>query len=195
MRCACLADPFEEQLYTLYSDAETITEESTASFLQQLEQQLKANAAAFNLQNPSQNMTKTLEEFSAVAADILNYFRERNSQALLSMLRQFSQQGTFTLADVDPDVLQQEVQKILDVDQLGKYYARVSQRHGGGEGITTRPSAGAQVWAGLLLLVWLLHLVGDRRGLPAKHVLQRGNSNQHPHTSASLHTAAAVRGS
>jgi hypothetical protein len=137
------ADPFEAELYTLYSDAETITEESTAKFLQQLEQQLSANAAAYNLQRPGQNMTQTLKEFSAVAADILNYFRERSSQALLSMLRQFSRQGTFTLGDVDPDVLQQEVQQILDVDQLGKYYARMSQR--GGEGITTRPATGAQV--------------------------------------------------
>jgi hypothetical protein len=144
-------------------------------------------------------MTHTLEEFAAVAADILNYFRERNSQALLSMLRQFSQQGTFTLADVDPDVLQQEVQQILDLNQLGKYYARVSQRHGGGEGITTRPSAGSQVRldsAGWLAATVVVAAFGwGQAWAPLNHVLQRGNSNQHPHTDASLHTAAAVRGS
>jgi hypothetical protein len=58
------------------------------------------------------------------------------------MLRQYAQQGSFTVADIDPDVMQQEVRDLLDLDQLGQWYARVARKDH--PGFATRPVVGLQ---------------------------------------------------
>lgn len=50
----------------------------------------------------------------------------RYSEALLVLLRQFSESGVLVPTAVNPDVLQQEVQQLLDTANLNRYYAAVS---------------------------------------------------------------------
>lgn len=126
-------------LFTYFSDTETITEGLTVAFLGHLQTSLGASGV-----NSSANidLQEVIQEFKSVARDVLSYLRYHNSQALLLLLRQYSQTRSFTMADVDPDVLQQEVQRLLDLRELGNWYARVSRRDT--DGHVTRPTIGIQ---------------------------------------------------
>lgn len=126
-------------LFTYYSDTETITEGLTVAFLGHLQTTIGISGV-----NSSANadLEEVIQEFKSVARDVLSYLRYHNSQALLLLLRQYSQTRAFTMADVDPDVLQQEVQQLLDLRELGNWYARVSRRDT--DGYVTRPTIGIQ---------------------------------------------------
>jgi hypothetical protein len=99
-----LPPDYHSSLYTYYSDTETITEGLTVAFLGHLQTTISANGA-----NSSANadLQEVIQEFKSVARDVLSYLRYHNSQALLLLLRQYSQTRSFTMADVDPDVLHQ----------------------------------------------------------------------------------------
>lgn len=124
-----------QALYTLYSDADTITEHITEGFLRQLQNHLAENGdqiAASGL-----NITETLDEFVSVAKDILSYLRHKHSKVILLLLRQYSERGSIAISDADPDELQQEVRSLLNVTALGDWFAVASQTDHGS--ITTIP--------------------------------------------------------
>jgi hypothetical protein len=54
----------------------------------------------------------------------------RYSEALLVLLRQFSQSGALVPTAVNPDVLQREIQQLLNTTNLNSYYAAVAQSCG-----------------------------------------------------------------
>ncbi|WIA40342.1 hypothetical protein OEZ86_013709 [Tetradesmus obliquus] len=104
-------------IYTYLNDAAVISRNSTAAFLQELQRWQQASQP---------NSTLDVAPFVAVARDMLGYFRLRYSEALLVLLRQFSESGVLVPTAVNPDVLQQEVQQLLDTANLNRYYAAVS---------------------------------------------------------------------
>lgn len=126
-------------LYTYYSDTETITEGLTVAFLGHLQTTLTASGVN---STANADLQEVIQEFKSVARDVLSYLRYQNSQALLLLLRQYSQTRSFTMADVDPDVLHQEVQRLLDSWELGNWYARVSRRDV--DGYIKQPTIGIQ---------------------------------------------------
>jgi hypothetical protein len=87
-------------------------------------------------------LQQAIDQFKEVARDVLNYLRYYRSQGLLVLLRQYAQQQSFTVSDVDPDLLQMEIKRLLDLDQLGRWYGRVAQKDHGG--LTTWPAVGLQ---------------------------------------------------
>lgn len=127
-------------LYQLSTDADAITEQLTQAFLEQMWTQLAANTPngqnpanggdttglTMSLLGPGTNETQVLQILVSVAKDILSYFRYHRSQALLPLLRQFSERGSLALADVDPDALRTEIQDLLNVTTMGRWYADVS---------------------------------------------------------------------
>lgn len=121
-------------MYIYFADALSITTHATEVFLQQLQQSM-ANSQQFNM--TTADLADIIETFKSVAQDILSYLRYHNSEALLLLLRQFSVNGALSLADADPDVLQQEVQRLLNETALGDWYLAASQRASGA--ITTNP--------------------------------------------------------
>jgi len=133
------ADTLVDGLYTFYSDAQEITGKLTVLFLRQLQAHLDASS-----QNTTSraDLQRVIDEFKEVALDVLSYFRSQNSRALLLMLRQYARQGSFTVTDIDPDVLQQEVRQLLDLDELGRWYARVARKDH--PSVTTWPFVGLQ---------------------------------------------------
>lgn len=111
-------------------------------------------ATGQNITASNSDMTEVLAVFQSVARDVLSYLRYHNSQVLLSLLRQYSQTRSLSIADVDPDMLQQEVQRLLTVDALNEWYADASMPDH--PSITTKPFTllgGAQV-RGLLMSCW-----------------------------------------
>lgn len=128
-----------DALYTFFDDADRITEKVTVAFLDRLKGHLRATQA-----NTTANaeLEDAIDQFKEVAADVLNYLRNQNSQALLLLLRQYAEHESLMLLDVDPDVLQLEVQRLLNLDQLGKWYARVASKDLAG--LTTWPVVGLQ---------------------------------------------------
>lgn len=106
------------ELFVYYEDTESITEELTRAFLSKIEEEFQLSRHGDNA-----NMTEIVEAFQGVARDVLNFLRYHNSQAILPLLREFSTQGTITVTNVSPDLLNQEVQQLLNVTQLGRWYA------------------------------------------------------------------------
>jgi hypothetical protein len=88
-----LADHLRE-LYTFFTDAEDITEESTVIFLRQLQQALSDSEddrlAAFGNATSSLLSPEVIDVFIGVARDILSYFRQCQSTVLLGLLREIS---------------------------------------------------------------------------------------------------------
>lgn len=108
-------------IYTYDEDAALITERLSATFLQQLQQQLATSSS-----NP-QLLQLDIQPFVRVARDVLSYLRYSNSQALLPLLRQYSSSGTLDVSEIDPDVLQGEVLQMLNVTRLGEWYRAAAQ--------------------------------------------------------------------
>jgi hypothetical protein len=127
--------------YTYDNDAVLITERLSATFLQQLKQQLAVDG--------SQLQTLDIQPFVRVAKDVLSYLRYSNSQALLLLLRQYSSSGTLDVADIDPDVLQGEVVQLLNVTRLGEWYRAASQYDVPGSRTVPPPPVGAAAAAAL----------------------------------------------
>lgn len=183
-------------LYTYYSDAEQITEQLTRAFLEQLQAQLDASGQ--NTTNRA-DLNEIIAEITEVARDVLNYLRHHNSQALLPMLRQYAQQGSFTVADIDPDVMQQEVRDLLDLDQLGQWYARVARKDH--PGFATRPVVGLQDKQGITEMLQGSTVrptdSGNHRHLltgPHQSVsLQNGASARHLHAAPAVPAAAPAK--
>jgi hypothetical protein len=121
--------------YTYDNDAMLITERLSATFLQQLKQQLAVGG--------SQLQTLDIQPFVRIAKDVLSYLRYSNSQALLPLLRQYSGSGTLDVADIDPDVLQGEVVQLLNVTRLGEWYRAASQYDVPGSRTVPPPPVGA----------------------------------------------------
>lgn len=88
-----LAEPLRE-LYTFFTDAEDITEESTVAFLRQLLQALSDSKddrlAAVGNATSDLLSPEVIDVFIGVARDILSYFRQCQSTALLGLLREIS---------------------------------------------------------------------------------------------------------
>lgn len=121
-------------IYQLYQDADLITEKLTEAFLDQLQQRLAdqtssdgggdSETAFFSsLVPPGTNMTQVLITLKGVARDILNYCRHYRSEAILPLLREFSQRGSLAIADVDPDLLRNEIQHLLNLTTMSHWYA------------------------------------------------------------------------
>jgi hypothetical protein len=76
----------------------------------------------------------------------------RYSEALLLLLRQFSTSGALVPTAVNPDVLQQEIQQLLDVTNLNSYYAAVARGCGlksDAVGLTEDPAGAADAATGV----------------------------------------------
>lgn len=128
-----------DDIYTWWDDADSITEPLTVAFLERLQSHLQATGRNTTSQA---DLQKVINQFKEIARDVLNYLRYHRSQGLLVLLRQYAQQQSFTVSDVDPDLLQSEVERLLDLDQLGRWYGRVAQKDHGG--LTTWPAVGLQ---------------------------------------------------
>uniref|UniRef100_A0A383VZJ4 Peptidase M43 pregnancy-associated plasma-A domain-containing protein n=1 Tax=Tetradesmus obliquus TaxID=3088 RepID=A0A383VZJ4_TETOB len=136
------------ELYDYEQDAAAITREYSATFLSQLSlqqqqlQQLQASlyprgakslvnstatatpaAATAAAAASSQNALQIdVEPFIRVATDVLNYLRFCRSRTLLQLLRDFSATGQFDLQSTDPDELQSEVEALLNLENLNRWY-------------------------------------------------------------------------
>jgi hypothetical protein len=121
LQSSCLSAANIQAIYTYNDDAVLITERLSATFLQQLQQQLATSS------NNPQLVKLDIQPFVRVARDVLSYLRYSNSQALLPLLRQYSSSGTMDVAEIDPDVLQGDVLQLLNVTQLSQWYSAASQ--------------------------------------------------------------------
>ncbi|WIA17538.1 hypothetical protein OEZ85_014368 [Tetradesmus obliquus] len=128
-------------IYTYDEDALLITERLSATFLQQLQQQLATSSS-----NP-QLLQLDIQPFVRVARDVLSYLRYSNSQALLPLLRQYSSSGTLDVSEIDPDVLQGEVLQILNVTRLGEWYRAAAQYDVAGSRTVPPPAVAAAATA------------------------------------------------
>jgi hypothetical protein len=152
-------------LYSYEQDAAAITPESSATFLSQLalqQQQLqqlqvallpgakslingKADAAAGTATaatepaNASSFQGQQIDvgPFVRIATDVLNYLRFCRSTALLQLLREFSATGQLDVQSVDPDELQAEVQRLINLENLNRWYLASGRSDGVGRSINS----------------------------------------------------------
>jgi hypothetical protein len=161
------------ELYSHEQDAAVITAAASAAFLsqlavqqqqlQQLQEQLLPGAktlvngrtptadAANRSAASSNSRPIDVAPFVRVATDVLSYLRFCRSNALLQLLREFSATGQLDLQTVDPDELQSEVFKLLNLKNLNRWYLASGRSDGvgrsaeGGDGLATASRTAVQV--------------------------------------------------
>jgi hypothetical protein len=160
-------------LYSHEQDAALITAAASAAFLsqlavqqqqlQQLQKQLLPGAKTLvNGKNPAANTANRsaasstsqpidVAPFVRVATDVLNYLRFCRSTALLQLLREFSATGQLDLQAVDPDELQSEVFKLINLENLNRWYLASGRGDGvgrsasGADGLMASAKSAVQV--------------------------------------------------
>jgi hypothetical protein len=118
-------------MYQWANDTLQISEQLTAAFLQRLQQQLtdgEADSGQSMLMSPGTNVTELLDVFISLAKDVLVYLRQSRSQALLQMLRDFARRGAISMSDIDPDILQREINELLNATALNDWYGATSRK-------------------------------------------------------------------
>jgi hypothetical protein len=161
-------------VYSHEQDAAAITAAASAAFLsqlalqqqqlQQLQEQLlpgaktlvngKTSTAHSTNRSTAAQTSQPIDvaPFVRVATDVLNYLRFCRSTALLQLLREFSTTGQLDLQTVDPDELQSEVIKLLNLDNLNRWYLASGRSDGvgrsadGGDGMATARTAVQVGW-------------------------------------------------
>eukprot|EP00775_Hariotina_reticulata_P007450 gene7450-7660_t len=180
------------ELYTFFTDAVDITELDTVVFLRQLLQSLSDSnddkVAAFANDTSSLLSPEVVEVFIGVARDILSYFRQRRSSALLLLLREISVSGGISLSDVDPDVLQRELNEVMNLTALNQWYGLVGQfdTHASFETRLSRTRAAQESNAAKLLTD--SQMKGRRMLQAAGRLWHR----QHPAATRQLHGIASI---
>lgn len=127
-------------MYTLANDTLLITERLTEVFLQRLLQQIdegEADNGQTMLLTPGTNVTALLETLVPCARDMLPYLRDCKSDALLQMLRDFARRGEISTSDIDPAVLQDELDKLINETRLNVWYGSTTKKDA--EETQTRP--------------------------------------------------------
>jgi hypothetical protein len=150
-----------KQLYSYEQDATAISPEASAAFLSQLavqQQQLQQLAATLmpgakslvgskvssiagqtkittttkpaNTSAQGQNID--IAPFIRVATDVLNYLRFCRSNALLQLLQEFAATGQLDVQSADPDELQSEIEKLLNLENLNRWYLASGRSDGVG---------------------------------------------------------------
>eukprot|EP00883_Tetradesmus_obliquus_P014390 jgi/Sobl393_1/7431/SZX73457.1 len=118
-------------MYTLANDTLLITEQLTEVFLQRLLQQIdegEADSGQTMLLTPGTNVTALLDTLVPCARDMLPYLRDCKSSALLQMLRDFAKRGAISTSDIDPAVLQDELNKLINVTRLNVWYGSTTKK-------------------------------------------------------------------
>jgi hypothetical protein len=130
-------------LYVFANDSATINNDIVVRFLRALKAAQDAGQAPGS---SSSSTTLDIEPFIPLAADLLGYFRTAFSGALLPLLRLFAASGgtQLPLTAVSPDLLQQEVARLLTNSSLNAYYRAAAS------GCGTRPVPGAAAGPSLL---------------------------------------------
>jgi hypothetical protein len=140
---AAVAADIVRQLYVFANDTATINKDIVVRFLRAL----KAAAEASQLPAGSGSSSSSLdiEPFIPLAGDLLSYFRTAFSATLLPLLRLYAASGGTQLAltAVSPDLLQQEVARLLNSSSLNAYYTSTAS------GCGTRPVAGTAAGSSL----------------------------------------------
>jgi hypothetical protein len=118
-------------MYTWANDTLLISEQLTEVFLQRLLQQIRegeSDSGQAMLMTPGTNVTELMNTFISIAKDVLVYLRDSRSHALLHMLRDFSRRGAISMSDIDPDVLQAEINKLLNKTALNHWYGATTRK-------------------------------------------------------------------